>query len=270
MLGKNSVVIPKRHNVSHCAGPWLVSTKQCSVLCSILNEKRGKTRMTGTEVAPATVTDTAATLTPATGTAAKPGNQPVPISVAPIHKKKSWKQKSTHLERDEEAPPKREQEEEAYSRRQTTLKQGHHENRRRKRKNSPLAPEEELGRRGEKELINKAVTIRSLSLSELQDMEGGIDKAIGKGAQTLNLRRRILSAMKERYPFREDVICHPGKWTTMERGIQYLRELAMLEVIYGDLDNEQLSKDPDEVSCTRPMWRKLVRSAPVSCANSSE
>ncbi|KAK4807128.1 hypothetical protein QYF61_018469 [Mycteria americana] len=44
----------------------------------------------------------------------------------------------------------------------------------------------------------------------------------------------------------------------MERGIQYLKELAVLEVIYGDLDNEQLSKDPDEVQCTRPMWQKLV------------
>ncbi|KAM6099853.1 uncharacterized protein LJ206_003370 [Theristicus caerulescens] len=54
----------------------------------------------------------------------------------------------------------------------------------------------------------------------------------------------------------------------MERGIQYLRELAVLEVIHNDLNNEQLSKDPDEVQCTRPMWRKFVRSAPSSYANS--
>ena len=40
---------------------------------------------------------------------------------------------------------------------------------------------------------------------------------------------------------------------TMEKGIQYLRELAMLEVIYGDLDDQQSSKDPDEADCTRPM-----------------
>ncbi|KAK4830022.1 hypothetical protein QYF61_008285 [Mycteria americana] len=84
--------------------------------------------------------------------------------------------------------------------------------------------------------------------------EGGIDKAIGKGAQVLSLWRRLLSAMKERYPFKEDVIYLPGKWNAMERSIQYLRELAMLEVVYGDLDNEQLPKDPDELQCTRPMW----------------
>ena len=41
-----------------------------------------------------------------------------------------------------------------------------------------------------------------------------------------------------------------AKWSTMERGIQHLRELAMLEVIYDDLENKQLSKDPDEVKCT--------------------
>ncbi|KAK4823248.1 hypothetical protein QYF61_000215 [Mycteria americana] len=53
--------------------------------------------------------------------------------------------------------------------------------------------------------------------------------------------------MKERYPFKGDVRYHPRKWTTMERCIQYLRESAVLEVIYGDLDDEQLPKDPYEV-----------------------
>ncbi|KAK4828440.1 hypothetical protein QYF61_026597 [Mycteria americana] len=80
--------------------------------------------------------------------------------------------------------------------------------------------------------------------------EGGIDKAIGKGAQALSLWRRLLSGVKERYLFKEDVICHAGKWTTMERGVQYMRELAVLEVTFGDLGNEQLSKDPYEVLCT--------------------
>ncbi|KAK4810980.1 hypothetical protein QYF61_014452 [Mycteria americana] len=98
--------------------------------------------------------------------------------------------------------------------------------------------------------------------------EGGIDKAIGKGEPALSLWRRLLSAMKERYPFKEDVVYRPGKWTTMEKGIQYLRELAVLEVIYGDLDNERSPTDPDEVQCTRPIWQKLVQNAPSSCANS--
>ncbi|PKU41666.1 ubiquitin carboxyl-terminal hydrolase 4 [Limosa lapponica baueri] len=82
------------------------------------------------------------------------------------------------------------------------------------------------------------------------DREGGIDKAIGKGAQALSLWRKLLSGVKERYPFEEGILYHPCKQITMERSIQYLRELDMLEVVYDDLDNEQFSEDPDEVKCT--------------------
>ena len=42
----------------------------------------------------------------------------------------------------------------------------------------------------------------------------------------------------------------------------------MLEVIYSDLKDEQLPKDPDEVRCTGPMYRKVVQSAPASYATS--
>jgi len=63
-------------------------------------------------------------------------------------------------------------------------------------------------------------------------------------------------------------VCYPGKWTNMERSIQYLRELAVQELVYYDPDNALLSTEPDEVQCTRPMWRKFVHSAPSSYANS--
>ena len=98
--------------------------------------------------------------------------------------------------------------------------------------------------------------------------EGGIDKAIGKKTQALRLWRQLLSGMRARYPFKEDVVCQPGKWTTMERGIQYLRELAVREMVYYDPDDGRLPTDPDEVQCARPMWRKFVRSTPSSYANS--
>ncbi|GAB0207504.1 ubiquitin carboxyl-terminal hydrolase 4 [Grus japonensis] len=199
-------------------------------------------------------TDTVATQTPMTGTAGEPKNQPIPVSVAPIHKKKYTKKSVCLVRDDDELGPSQEQEEE---------------------------PEPE-------------VITQSLSLSELRDMrkdfsrlpgehiitwllrcwdngasslelegreakqlgslsrEGGIDKVIGKKAQALSLWRRLLSSVRERYPFSEDVVCRPGKWTTMERGIQYLRELAVREMVYYDPDNAQLPTDPDEVQCTRP------------------
>ncbi|GAB0209016.1 hypothetical protein GRJ2_003367300 [Grus japonensis] len=54
----------------------------------------------------------------------------------------------------------------------------------------------------------------------------------------------------------------------MERGIQYLRELAVREMVYYDPDNTQLPTDPDEVQCIQPTWRKFVWSTPSSYANS--
>ena len=53
----------------------------------------------------------------------------------------------------------------------------------------------------------------------------------------------------------------------MERGIQYLRELAVRETVYYDPDNARLPTDPDEIQCTWTMWRKFVRSTPSSYAN---
>ena len=73
--------------------------------------------------------------------------------------------------------------------------------------------------------------------------------------------------MRARYPFKEDLVNSPEKWTTADEDIQYLRELAVLEVIYSELDDE-VSKDPEVVLCTRAMWRKVIQGAPASYCNS--
>ncbi|GAB0209890.1 hypothetical protein GRJ2_003454700 [Grus japonensis] len=84
----------------------------------------------------------------------------------------------------------------------------------------------------------------------------GIERGIGKEAAICSLWRRLLSSVRARYPFKEDLANYQGKWTTTDKGIQYLRELAVLEVIYDDLYNDEISKDPDDVLCIWAMWRK--------------
>jgi len=54
----------------------------------------------------------------------------------------------------------------------------------------------------------------------------------------------------------------------MERSIQYLRELAVQELVYCDTDDEQVPTDPEELQCSQSMWRKFLRSAPSSYTNS--
>lgn len=72
------------------------------------------------------------------------------------------------------------------------------------------------------------------------------DLFLGKVA--LALQQWLLSAVKERCPFGEDLIFDPGKWTTTEKSIQYLKELTVVEMMYGiNLDNNINSWDPDEM-----------------------
>jgi len=69
-----------------------------------------------------------------------------------------------------------------------------------------------------------------------------------------------LSAVRERYPFKENLVVNPGKWTTMEKDIKYLRELAVVEMMYEiNLDNDTNSQDPDNMIQMRP--RELHRMA---------
>ncbi|PKU31342.1 ubiquitin carboxyl-terminal hydrolase 4 [Limosa lapponica baueri] len=96
-----------------------------------------------------------------------------------------------------------------------------------------------------REIRQEVETTWSLTLKELQDME----------------RLQPPDSVRARYPFKEDLANYQGKWTTAEEGIQYLRELMVLEVIYGDQDN--VSKDPDYVLYIWAMWRKVVLNAPA-------
>ena len=95
--------------------------------------------------------------------------------------------------------------------------------------------------------------------------EGGIDKAIGGKKETQSLWMQILSAVKSRYPFKGDIVCRSNKWTTTEKGIKYLREMAVQEIIHS---NPQTIVDPDEAPSTRPLLWKFLQSAPSTYAHS--
>ena len=42
----------------------------------------------------------------------------------------------------------------------------------------------------------------------------------------------------------------------------------VLEVIYNDLDDDEVSKEPEDVLCTWVMWRQVIQGAPASYCNS--
>ena len=58
-----------------------------------------------------------------------------------------------------------------------------------------------------------------------------------------------MSGVRERYPYKEDIVWNPGKWDNIQRGIQCLRELAVWEEIYYHPTNARLPEDPDDIWC---------------------
>lgn len=92
-----------------------------------------------------------------------------------------------------------------------------------------------------------------------------IEREIGAERGVCSLWRRLLASVRMRYPFKEYLANSPKKWTNAEEAIQYLRELALLEIIYPS--HEINTSNPEDISCTLPMWRKVIQGAPASFVN---
>jgi len=224
----------------------------------------GTTAAAATGVVPVAPVGTAVAAAPAAGIAAEPNNQPVPVAVAPVKLKKDAKKADRSGRDDDEPGSSREIEIITRSLSLSELRD----------------MRKDFSRHPGKHIVTwllrcwgngaSSLALEGKEAKQLGSLarDWGIDKAIGKKEQVLSLWRRLLSRVRERYPFSEDVVCYPGKWTNMERGIQYLRELAVRELVYCDTDHKQVPTDPDEVQCTQSMWRKFVRSAHSSYANS--
>ena len=106
---------------------------------------------------------------------------------------------------------------------------------------------------------------------------GGVarDSAIDRGISTcqnqaFTLWKRMLLAVKERYPFKDDLMPEKKKWADMEEGICYLREYAVVEMLHSPdfiPDEPDQEHDPERVRCTPNMWRTFTKTAPERYAS---
>ena len=106
---------------------------------------------------------------------------------------------------------------------------------------------------------------------------GGIarDSAIDRGISTcqnqaFTLWKRMLLAVKERYPFKDDLMPEKKKWADMEEGIRYLRECAVVETLHSPdfiPDEPDQEHDPERARCTPNMWRTFTKTAPERYAS---
>lgn len=220
---------------------------------------------------------------------------PVTVSVAPVEGKK-WKQVSSRLE------PKKEEEEEMEGEveeapgeetsslpRKAKAKTKRHEEesdeeeisitvRRPLKMTEIQSSRKEFTRRLNETLVTWLLRCwdggaSSLSLDgnkarQLGDIarDKSIDRGISRcldGAATL--WDRILIAVRERYPYKDILQPAMKTWDTIEKGIQYLREIALVEMLYDSNfapNDPRQNHDPERVRTTPDIWQKLTRAAP--------
>ncbi|RMB99593.1 hypothetical protein DUI87_23846 [Hirundo rustica rustica] len=91
-----------------------------------------------------------------------------------------------------------------------------------------------------------------------------IDQEMMREASPCSLWIRVLGSVAERYLCADDLYMQQTPWKTIEQGIQRLREMAVAEIVFSDDIN---TRNPDLVSCTSVMWRKLIRLGPLEYAS---
>ncbi|XP_005042583.1 PREDICTED: uncharacterized protein LOC101816049 [Ficedula albicollis] len=92
--------------------------------------------------------------------------------------------------------------------------------------------------------------------------DSGLNQVFVREPGPLSLWERLLMSVRERFVYRERMPEHHRRrpWKTLEEGIQQLREVAVLEVLFGR--DGQHDNDPDKVRCTGQMLWNLATLGP--------
>ncbi|XP_039414774.1 ubiquitin carboxyl-terminal hydrolase 4 isoform X3 [Corvus cornix cornix] len=91
-----------------------------------------------------------------------------------------------------------------------------------------------------------------------------IDQTMIRGADSASLWRRVLNGARDRYLCEDDLYMQQTQWKTIEQGIQCLRELGVVEIVFTD---DPGLRSPDRVRVSPFMWRKLTRLGPQEYAS---
>ncbi|XP_048786349.1 uncharacterized protein LOC125686424 [Lagopus muta] len=219
---------------------------------------------------------------------------PVTIPVAPVEGKK-WKRVSSRLERkreeeeeEEEDPGEGPSSEPPPSRKAKAKTKRHAEEsdeeevsittRRPLKMTEIQGSRKEFTRRLNESIVSWLVRCwdsgaHSLSLDGNEARQLGAiarDPAIDRGIsrcsdEAASLWERVLTAVKEKYPFKNSLKIAMKKWDTVEKGIQYLREIGVVEMLYDPdfvPNHPQQNRDPERVRTTPEIWQKIVTTAP--------
>ncbi|TRZ07927.1 hypothetical protein HGM15179_019174, partial [Zosterops borbonicus] len=92
--------------------------------------------------------------------------------------------------------------------------------------------------------------------------DSGVNQVFVREPGPLSLWEWLLMSVRERFVHRDRMQEHHRTmhWKTLEEGIQKLREVAVLEVLFGRTG--QHDNDPNKVKCTGKMWNLATHRPP--------
>lgn len=194
----------------------------------------------------------------ATQTAAVPEEQPMLGAAAPEQNTSNTKLVS--LVRDEEDEESSEEEEEAQITQESQRRlQSVRERYRRRADQSLLLWLYECWFAGAHEDVwldsSEAQQLGCLS----QDV--AIDRGLGRRAGRHSLWMRLVGSVRAAYTA-EELLLRRDSWSTRLEGVEYLTELSMADILFGNTQNSRCLDDLDRACCTWDMWQALRRSAP--------
>ncbi|NXR89369.1 DZIP3 ligase, partial [Hypocryptadius cinnamomeus] len=88
-----------------------------------------------------------------------------------------------------------------------------------------------------------------------------IDRGLGRRTGTHSLWMRLVGSVREAYTA-EELLLRRDSWNTRLEGVQYLTELSMADILFGNTQNSQCLDDLDRACCTWDVWQALRESAP--------
>ncbi|NWT94844.1 DZIP3 ligase, partial [Urocynchramus pylzowi] len=88
-----------------------------------------------------------------------------------------------------------------------------------------------------------------------------IDRGLGRRTGTHSLWMRLVGSAREAYTA-DELLVRRDRWNSRLEGVQYLTELSVADILFGNTRNSRCLEDLDGACCTWDMWQALRESAP--------
>ncbi|NXQ16368.1 HRD1A ligase, partial [Peucedramus taeniatus] len=111
--------------------------------------------------------------------------------------------------------------------------------------------------------IHGDVLLNSLEAKQLGSLsrDVAIDRGLGRRRGTHGFWTRLVGSVRAAYTAHQ-LLVRRDRWNTRMEGVEYLTELSMADILFGNSRNRYCLDNPDKAWCTWDIWQAFRKSAP--------